>query len=231
MTRNNSKNNFNIAKIYGAKVFDDTVHYQKKYNFNIGTGNHATWNNEADAFKHTYMQAQLALWLGQALAKTAGDYHEVQGNLWMGQSRGENNMDLWNNQQGREIAREIVQQYGPVATIPFQQKINNIIAEKVINRMKKGQLITTPTDTRIYKPKGFKGSITVPAAQLYTKEDIKNMTNKEFEEKGKEIMEQIKTIGLPSKKELYNNTSTFQKSEKQTGKWVTINGNHVLIKD
>lgn len=29
MTRNNSKNNFNIAKIYGAKVFDDTVHYQK----------------------------------------------------------------------------------------------------------------------------------------------------------------------------------------------------------
>ena len=44
-------------------------------------------------------------------------------------------------------------------------------------------------------------------------------------------MEQIKTIGLPSKNELYNNTSTFQKSEKQTGKWVTINGNHVPIKD
>lgn len=57
------------------------------------------------------------------------------------------------------------------------------------------------------------------------------MTNKEFEEKEKEIMEQIKTIGLPSKNELYNNTSTFQKSEKQTGKWVTINENHVLIKD
>ena len=54
--------------------------------------------------------------------------------------------------------------------------------------MKKGQLITTPTDTRIYKPKGFKGSITGPAAKLYTKEDIKNMTNKEFEEKEKEIM-------------------------------------------
>ncbi len=64
MTRNNFKNKFNIGKIYGAKVFDDTVHYQKKYNFNIGTGNHATWNNEADAFKHTYMQAQLALWFG-----------------------------------------------------------------------------------------------------------------------------------------------------------------------
>lgn len=29
MTRNNFKNKFNIGKIYGAKVFDDTVHYQK----------------------------------------------------------------------------------------------------------------------------------------------------------------------------------------------------------
>lgn len=90
------------------------------------------------------MQAQLALWFGQTLAKTAGDYHEVQGNICMGQSRGENNMDLWNNQQRREITREIVQQSGPVATIPFQQKINDIIAEKVINRMKKGQLIPPP---------------------------------------------------------------------------------------
>ena len=27
MTRNNSKNKFNIGKIYGAKVFDDTVQY------------------------------------------------------------------------------------------------------------------------------------------------------------------------------------------------------------
>lgn len=78
------------------------------------------------------MQAQLALWFGQTLAKTAGDYHEVQGNICMGQSRGENNMDLWNNQQGREIAREIVQQYGPVATIPFQQKLMILLQKKLL---------------------------------------------------------------------------------------------------
>ena len=29
MTINKFKNKFNIGKIYGAKVFDDTVHYQK----------------------------------------------------------------------------------------------------------------------------------------------------------------------------------------------------------
>ena len=50
----------------------------------------------------------------------------------MGQSRGENNMDLWNNQQGREIAREIVQQYGPVATIPFQQKLMILLQKKLL---------------------------------------------------------------------------------------------------
>lgn len=51
----------NFGKIYGSWVFADTVQYQKQYGFDIGTGEHATWNNEADAFKHAFMQAQLAL--------------------------------------------------------------------------------------------------------------------------------------------------------------------------
>lgn len=105
----------------------------------MGTGNHATWNNEADAFKHAFMQAQLTLWTGKHIAKGLGDFHEIQGNLTMGQSKGEYNMDNWNNEQGREIAKEIIQQYGPLATIP-SQKID-IIAEKVITRMKSGKLI------------------------------------------------------------------------------------------
>lgn len=42
MTRNNFKNKFNIGKIYGAKVFDDTVHYQKKYNWEMGNKSFTT---------------------------------------------------------------------------------------------------------------------------------------------------------------------------------------------
>ena len=34
-------------------VLNATYKAQKKYGFEIGTGEHATWNNEADAFKHT----------------------------------------------------------------------------------------------------------------------------------------------------------------------------------
>ena len=52
----------------------------KKYNFEIGTGKHATWNNEADAFKHTFMQAHLSLLFGKNVAKYVGDWHENDGN-------------------------------------------------------------------------------------------------------------------------------------------------------
>ena len=58
-------------------------------------------------------------------------------------------MDNWNNEQGREIAREIIHQYGPLATIP-SEKINKIIAEKVVQRMKEGKLILNLNDKRQY---------------------------------------------------------------------------------
>ncbi len=85
MKQKNNINPFNYAaKKYNNYIFDATTKYQKQYGFDIGTGAHATWNNEADAFKHTYMQAQLALWAGKHAAKFAGDFHEWQGNKDMG---------------------------------------------------------------------------------------------------------------------------------------------------
>ena len=115
-----------IPKKYSSYIFDLTAKYQKIYGFKIGTGEHATHNNEADAFKHAFMQAQLALWGGEYIAKMLGDFHEFQGNTSMGQSLGEYNMDNWNNEQGREIAKEIIHEYGAISTI-LSQKINDII--------------------------------------------------------------------------------------------------------
>ena len=147
----NNTNIFNyIPKKYSSYVFDATTKYQKKYGFDMGSGEHATWNNEADAFKHAYMQAQLSLWAGKHISKALGDFHEFQGNKTMGQSKEEYNMDNWNNEQGREIAREIIQQYGVLSTIP-SQKINDIIAEKVVKRMREGKLILSPSDSRKYE--------------------------------------------------------------------------------
>lgn len=83
----------NLSKIYGSWVFADTVHYQKQYGFDIGTGEHATWNNEADAFKHTFMQAQLALLGNEDIAKYLGDRHEKDGNTKHGQTKEEEQME------------------------------------------------------------------------------------------------------------------------------------------
>ncbi len=44
----------------------------------MGTGEHATWNNEADAFKHAYMQADIAIHDNSFKAATLGYKHELE---------------------------------------------------------------------------------------------------------------------------------------------------------
>ncbi len=74
--------------------------------------------------------------------------------------------------------------------------------------------------------------------QIFTREDISNMTAKEYSENEKEIMSQMNSIGIPYKKDLPSNVKTYENkksystsSSNADGKWVTINGNHVLMKD
>ena len=102
----NFMNKMNPAKNYSSEIYAKTKKYQKIYGFEIGTGEHDTWNNEADAFKHTFMQADFALKYGITGSKLAGDWHELDGRLH-NQPENEETMDRWNNAQGREIAKEI----------------------------------------------------------------------------------------------------------------------------
>ena len=181
----------------------------------MGTVEHVTWNNEADAFKHAYMQAQLSLWASKHIAKALGDFHEFQGNKTMGQSKEEYNMDNWNNEQGREIAREIIQQYGVLSTIP-SQKINDIIAEKVVKRMREEKLILSPNNNRKYenyKNNNYHSTKTTGQAapivqnqlsifgytnpltgsnHIYTREEVGRMSKEEFAKHEKEINAQTK---------------------------------------
>ena len=138
----------NPKQLFSNKMINETINYQQKYNFEIGKNN-STWNNEADAFKHTYMQALLTIRGNEKIAQKLGDSHEKSGNV-KGQPSGENNMDLWNNCKGREIGNEIIKEYGFQIKFYPNQKINDIIAEKVIEKIRKGELITNPNDSRIY---------------------------------------------------------------------------------
>ncbi len=45
---------------YNNEIVNKTWHYQKKFGFETSTRQgHEFWNNEADAFKHTFLSADL----------------------------------------------------------------------------------------------------------------------------------------------------------------------------
>ncbi len=138
-------------KEYNDEMVRKTWHYQKKFGFETSPRQgHEFWNNEADAFKHAYGSADLYLKKGNITSVISGIGHEYQT---PNNPPREWNMDSWNNHQGREIAREIQKEYGNNFMKLSEQQQSDIIAVKVMNRMRNGQLITNPTDTRDYKGK------------------------------------------------------------------------------
>lgn len=140
--------NENKTKAYNNKIGNKTSYYQKKFGFKTSPQQgHEYWNNEADAFKHAFMSADLFFQFGELKSLIAGMYHEYQT---PNNPPREWNMDSWNNNQGREIAKEILKEYGKNFLKLPKQKQDDIIATKVIYRMRNGQLITKPTDTRDY---------------------------------------------------------------------------------
>jgi len=201
-------------KIYNDEILRKTMEYQKKYGFELNPKQgHELWNVDGDAFKHAFMGADMALNLGQIPSLAIGIYHE---NETPNNPRGEWNMDSWNNSKGREIAKEIQKEYGKNFIKLSKKQQDDIIAEKIIQKMKDGQLITNPGDSRKFN--GFfekvfnntadlSGKTTgqaVPIDQnqsglfgytnpltgnnhIYTREEVGQMSSDEFAKHEKEI--------------------------------------------
>ncbi len=145
----NQKYNYNKNKNeFTKEVINDTLKYQKQYGFKIGENNVAH-NNESDAFRHTYMQSILSKRYGILPAKIVSSGHEYVGTLKKQDPR-EDNMDSWNNHQGQQIYNEICREYPNFKSLPETQQ-KDIIAQKVVQRMRAGQLITGLDDQRQFK--------------------------------------------------------------------------------
>lgn len=148
-----SKTTDYVTKPYKDYIENQTKKYQKIYGFEIGEGKHDTWNNESDAFKHTFMSADMALKTYVGLSKRIGDMHEEKGNRKSKQSPDQENMDRWNNQQGRQIAQKIAKEIGNPIKVKIKSlngELEDIIAKEVMHKMRKGDLITHPDDKRKY---------------------------------------------------------------------------------
>ncbi|MDD3593901.1 MAG: hypothetical protein PHX18_04660 [Candidatus Gastranaerophilales bacterium] len=216
----------NPAKHYNNEIYRKTKHYQKKYGFEIGKNSkNDTWNNEADAFKHAFASADLALKLTQAGSKIIGDKHEKE-NLQAQSSYNESNMDWWNNQAGRDIAKEIRQEYNFLEVLRLQAtgKMDDIIAEKVMQRMRKCDLITNPNDKRDFRKNynrlqntnltGFAAPVD-DINRVYTLEEIKNMPKEEFLQNRQRILEDFANKKILSEENA--------KKEVQSGNLVWVN--------
>lgn len=149
-------------------IVKQTNKYQKKYGFEIGTGEHASWNNEADAFKHAYLSAWLTIRHSSTFSNFLGASHELET---LNAPSYETNMDNWNNAIGREIGREIKSKINGKG---FRQiEIEDMIADKVMQKMNKGELITNPfTDRRKFVPREFIDKIFYYANRVYHRDEV-----------------------------------------------------------
>ena len=127
-------------------------------------------------------------------------------------------MDLWNNEIGREIGRNMKNfiMGKPKSEYP-REKIEDMIADEIVKRMKNGELITNPKDNRSFVNKklgvyeinklrkqfktftGYASNIEndIPENKIFTAEEIGNLSTKDFQKYEKHINNQLKNYGIP----------------------------------
>lgn len=214
------------ASDYSSEVYAKMKKYQKKYGFEIGTGEYDAWNNEADAFKHTFAAVDMALRYNAGASKLTGDFHEWQGRKYKGQNSNEENMDKWNNAEGRKIAQKIAKQAGSLAQLKLNAwsgKYDDLIAEEVMKKIRKGDLIKHPTDTRKYKD-------TKSASQKLAHDVVKTVND--TKSASQKFSEQIRSDYEKLKNQTHKRVlgkAKSSKSSKGGGKWITMNGAHIYL--
>ena len=124
-----------IKNIYIRHLNKLVEYYWSIYHFDMNP-NHTSYNNEGDAFKHCMFQAELTFWLGKDIAKFFGDLHESKPD----NPDKEKVMDLHNNEVGREIGKPYFWQI--FKKLFNQNAIYDSIAEGIMDKMNKGELIT-----------------------------------------------------------------------------------------
>lgn len=137
------------------------VEYQQKYNLKI-TPDTLGHNDETDAFRHAFMQGSFT-WKARATGKTGsyditkyiGDDHEKDANksqnMSIEQWRKEKNMDLWNNEIGRQTALSLERRLGPKYYTMSQKEFEDMLATELVKQIRSCKLITGLDDKRNYK--------------------------------------------------------------------------------
>ncbi len=203
--------------LFNKEIDAKTKMYQKKYGFSISTTpGHETWNNEADAFKHAFMQAISCIRNSSLKTLLGGYFHEFE--TYTPLTQNETKMDIWNNTEGRKVVNEFFD-YLKESKIDInslsETQVEDILAQRINQKIRNRELITNPLDPRnnlefrvfdnIYKYWGkeikeiikFIKNPKSTNKRIYTIDELKKMSGKEMENDFKEIWSQYKS-GMPT---------------------------------
>ena len=122
-----------IIKWYKRHLDVKVEEYWNIYHFDMTPG-HCSYNNEGDAFKHCYWQAEMTLWFGKTIAKWLGNKHEDRPD----NPPKEKEMDLHNNEVGRNIGIGIKKKW----KLWMFKDYDDEIAFWIMGAMRSGALIT-----------------------------------------------------------------------------------------
>ena len=129
---------FKLFKKLYVKHLDKKVEkYWNIYHFNMDP-NHTSHNNEGDAFKHTFMAAELTLLLGEDLARKICILQEDSN---PDNPPAEREMDLHNDEVGIQIGIEADEEYFSFVELLLGKDLD-FIAERIMEEMNAGNLIT-----------------------------------------------------------------------------------------
>ena len=143
-----------VVNEYSQRIVESTLKYQHKYGFELNYNNgheHLTWNCEADAFKHAYGSALMALEKGNLYSSLVGlghEYEYLKNPQKYNNPENEKNMDKHNNKVGLNIANELVKDYAGRWDNLTQKEKEDIIADRVWKHMQAGDLILSPDGRR-----------------------------------------------------------------------------------
>lgn len=127
---------FKLFKNIYMKHLDKIVdRYYRQYHFDMGY-DYIAHNNEGDAFKHTYMSAELTILFGERIAEQIGLLQENTNPL----NNKERDMDLYNNEMGRTIGKELLKEYNRFILLII---MNDLISDIIIKLMRADELITS----------------------------------------------------------------------------------------
>ena len=126
-----------FKKLYVKHLDKQVEKYWNIYHFNMDP-NHTSYNNEGDAFKHTFMAAELTLLLGIELARKICILQEDTN---PNNTPAEREMDLHNDEVGIQIGCAVEEKEFTIIEL-FKNKDLDLIAEIIMNEMNAGNLIT-----------------------------------------------------------------------------------------